>query len=137
MVQKEIRELEDRELELMEQTENLRKLIASREKDLKQEEGRVVEDQGVLQVRLEKIEAEVQSLQTDRTALATEVDPTWLARYERIFKRTGDFAIVGVENGVCGGCHMKLPPQLIHDAKKNLSLIECSFCSRILFWQPS
>ncbi|MFH0953660.1 MAG: C4-type zinc ribbon domain-containing protein [Verrucomicrobiota bacterium] len=137
LVQKEIRDLEDHELELMEQMESLRQLIGGREKDLKQEEGRVVEDQGVLHVRLEKIQAEIHDLQVDRQALAADVDPTWLARYERIFKRTADYAIVRVENGVCGGCHMKLPPQIMHDAKRNLSLTECSFCSRILYWQPS
>lgn len=137
VVEKEIGGLEDRELELMEQTDSLRQLISSREKDLKQEEGRVTEDQAVLNKRLENIESEIHAVETDRKALAADVDPAWLSRYERIMKRTADFAIVRVENGVCGGCHMKLPPQLVHDAKRNMALTECSFCSRILYWQPS
>lgn len=135
-VQKEIRDLEDRELGLMEQNESLRQMISDRERDLKKEEARVVEEQATLQRRLDEIQLQLQGLRTDRDALAKDIDRAWLARYERIFKRTGDFAVVRVENGACGGCHMNLPPQVVHDAKKNLSLVECSFCSRILYWLP-
>ena len=135
-VQKEIREQEDKELAVMEQAESLRQVISSREQDLKKEDARVVEDQGVLKQRLAKIEAEIHDLKTDRDALTVDIDRAWLARYERIQKRVGDYAIVRVENNSCGGCHMNLPPHLVHDAKKSLTLTECSYCSRILYYQP-
>ena len=136
VVQKEIRNLEDQELALMEQAESLRKMIAEREKDLKQEEGRANQDEEVLKKRLENIQAEIHDLQVDRDSQAAGTDPTWLARYDRIFKRTADYALVPVENAACGGCHMKLPPHLVHEAKRGLAMTQCSFCSRILYWQP-
>ena len=136
VIQKEIRTLEDRELALMEQAESLRKMIVEREKDLKQEEGRANQDEEVLKKRLESIQAEIHDLQVDRDSQAAETDPTWLARYDRIFKRTADYALVPVENAACGGCHMKLPPHLVHEAKRGLAMTQCSFCSRILYWQP-
>jgi predicted nucleic acid-binding Zn-ribbon protein len=136
VVQGEIRNLEDQELALMEQAENLRKAIAEREKDLKQEEGRANQDEEVLKKRLENIQAEIHDLQVDRDSQAAGTDPTWLARYDRIFKRTADYALVPVENAACGGCHMKLPPHLVHEAKRGLAMTQCSFCSRILYWQP-
>jgi len=136
VVQKEIRNLEDQELALMEQAESLRKMIAERENDLKQEEGRANQDEEVLKKRLDNILAEIRDLHVDRNSLAAEIDPTWLARYDRIFKRTADYALVRVENAACGGCHMKLPPHLVHEAKRGLAMTQCSFCSRILYWQP-
>ncbi len=136
VVQKEIRDLEDQELTLMEEMEQLRKLISDREKDSKQEESRVREDQGKLNQRLQGIQNEIHDLQIDRQALAKDIDKSWLGKYERIFKKTGDFAVVRIENNACGGCHMNLPPHLIHEAKRNLSPTQCSFCSRILYWQP-
>jgi predicted nucleic acid-binding Zn-ribbon protein len=136
VVQKEIRNLEDQELALMEQAESLRKMIADREKDLKQEEGRASQDEEVLKNRLENIRSEIRDLQVDRDSLTTGTDPAWLARYERIFKRTADYALVRVENSACGGCHMKLPPHLVHEVKRGLAITQCSFCSRILYWQP-
>jgi hypothetical protein len=136
VVQKEIRNLEDQELALMEQAESLRKTIAEREKDLKQEEGRANQDEEVLKKRLDNIHAEIRNLKLDRDSLAAGTDPAWLARYNRIFKRTADYALVRVENAACGGCHMKLPPHLVHEAKRGLTMTPCSFCSRILYWQP-
>ena len=142
VVQKEIRSLEDQELVLMEQSESLRKMIAEREKDLKQEEGRANQDEEVLKKRLDSIRAEIHDLQVDRDSLASGIDASWLSRYDRIFKRTGDYALVRVEKAAsgdyaaCGGCHMKLPPHLMHEAKKGLAMTQCSFCSRILYWQP-
>jgi hypothetical protein len=103
---------------------------------LKQEEGRANQDEEVLKKRLENIQAEIHDLQVDRDSQAAGTDPTWLARYDRIFKRTADYALVPVENAACGGCHMKLPPHLVHEAKRGLAMTQCSFCSRILYWQP-
>ena len=34
-------------------------------------------------------------------------------RYERLFKSKGENVVVGVHHGVCGGCHMKLPAQML------------------------
>lgn len=136
MVQKQIRSFEDQELALMEQAESLRKMIAEREKDLKQEEGRANQDEEVLKKRLDTIHAEIRDLQVDRDSLATATDAEWLARYDRIFKRTADYALVRIENAACGGCHMKLPPHLVHEVKRGLAMTQCSFCSRILYWQP-
>jgi predicted nucleic acid-binding Zn-ribbon protein len=111
-------------------------MIAEREKDLKQEEGRANQDEEVLKKRLDNIQAKIHDLQVDRDSQAAEADATWLARYDRIFKRTADYALVPVENAACGGCHMKLPPHLVHEAKRGLAMTQCSFCSRILYWQP-
>ncbi len=135
-VQKEIRAQEDRELEVMEKMESLRGVILGREKDLKQEQGRMTEDQGVMNKRLENIELELNSLKTDRAELVKDIDKTWLARYDRVFRKNGDYALVPVDNGACGGCHMNLPPQIIHEAKKGMTLTTCNFCSRILYWRP-
>ena len=131
-----IRALEDQELVVMEEADEQRKLIAEREADLKREDSVVQQDITALDKRAESIEGEIHDLQIDREALAKDVESDWLRRYERIMKHVGDFAVVTVENGSCGGCHMNLPPQVVNDAKKTLSLTLCDFCGRILYWQP-
>lgn len=136
VVQDEVRAEEDRELEFMEQVEQNRAMIAEREADLKKEDARVREDQQVFDRRMDEIQAEIGKLQTDRKALAEQVDAEWLSRFERILAKTGDYALVPVEHGACGGCHMNLPPHLIHDARKGLTFVQCSYCSRLLYWRP-
>jgi hypothetical protein len=48
-------------------------------------------------------------------------------RYERLFKSKGENVVVGVHHGVCGGCHMKLPAQILvtcQGAEGNHGLLE-------------
>ena len=51
-----------------------------------------------------------------------------------ILNNKKDAAIVFIESGAhCGGCHMKLPPQVINDAKNASKIVGCNFCGRILY----
>ena len=136
VVQKAIRDLEDSELGLMEQVEKARAARQERETDLNKEKSRVSAEQKDFDQRQAEIEGQIRSLQQERTSLCEQVDAAWLERYDRIFKRVGDYALVPIEHGACGGCHMNLPPQLLHDARKGLTMAQCNYCSRMLYWKP-
>ncbi len=41
------------------------------------------------------------------------MDESTRNRYERLFKSKGENVVVGVEHSACGGCHMKLPAQIV------------------------
>jgi hypothetical protein len=127
-----IRKLEDQELEVMEAQQGVDSRVEDRGAELSREQAAVQDELNALDERMVQIEQELERFKTGREELTAGIDPSWLSRYERIFKHVGDFAIVGVENGSCGGCHMRLPPQLVHDARKASSLTICSYCGRIL-----
>ena len=55
------------------------------------------------------------------------------ARYDRLLKHKGEHVIVGVEHGVCGGCHMKLPAQILVMCQQHQELVTCTNCGRILY----
>jgi hypothetical protein len=135
MLQDNIRKQEDGEIELMEQAETIRARVAQLDQKLKQEEAIVKTDESSLDQRLKNIQSEMDQLKAERGGMITDIDPDWLSRYDRTFKHTGDYAIVAVENGSCGGCHMKLPPQVTQDVKRAQHMICCTFCGRILFWR--
>lgn len=135
MVEKLIRDEEDKQLALMEENEGLRANIALLDKRYKDEQNSVETDTQALDQRLASIKEEISRLKTERTALAKDIDPEWVSRYERVFKHLGDFGLVPVESGSCGGCHMKIAPQLIQDAKRSDHMTSCSFCGRLLYWR--
>ncbi|MBN1673721.1 MAG: hypothetical protein JXR37_21925 [Kiritimatiellae bacterium] len=128
-----IKAAEDRAIELMEKVEEIETEIAERRVQLKTEEARIGGDLTVLDGRLQTILDEVARAKDSRETLAGEIDPAWLSRYDRIFRNKGDYAIVGIEHRVCGGCHMKLPPHVIQDVKKADGIVTCDFCGRILY----
>ncbi|NCC50859.1 MAG: hypothetical protein EOM20_06540 [Spartobacteria bacterium] len=133
LTEKKIREVEDRELVLMEEIEQLNRRIAEMASELKQEEALIGQDTEILDKRAQEIEVEITHMQRERTGLVEGIDTGWLRRYERILHHVGDFAMVPVEKNSCGGCHMNLPPQLINNAKRADDLTLCSFCGRILY----
>lgn len=130
-----IRELEEREIALMEAAEPIKTSVAETEAALKQDEASVEVDIKALDERMKNIDAEVEEARKNRLAMTEGIDETWLSRYTRIFNNKGDYAFVPVENGTCGGCHMKVPPQLVQDAKRGDSMVSCSYCGRLLYWQ--
>ena len=56
------------------------------------------------------------------------------SRYERLVKNKGDNVIVGVQHGVCGGCHMRLPTQIVVTCQAQSELVGCINCGRILYY---
>jgi len=130
--EKHISALEDREIVLMEHIESAKKIIAEREAELKEEEGGVSDEQAMLEERLSEVQEDLDALLADRGRITSNVNPSLLLKYERLFKNKGDFAVVQVEKDHCSGCHMKLPPQVTNDALNPDKLVICNFCGRML-----
>jgi uncharacterized protein len=136
MAQTAIRKLEDKELTIMEEAESFKVVQHEEDQRIKQEESMVATDSRALDERLRTITGELEKLLGERRTLIADIDGTWLSRYDRVFKHTGDYALVALESGSCGGCHMKLTPQVQQDVKKGLAMISCTFCGRLLYWRP-
>lgn len=135
-LQFQIRDVEEREISLMESAEQIRARLAEVEAILKREQSVIATDMGALDARLKNIQAEIEQVKADREKLLPDIDPDWLSRYQRILKHTNDHAIVSVDKGSCGGCHMRLPPQQVQDAKRATAMVPCSFCGRLLYVPP-
>lgn len=129
-----IRGVEDRELEQMERIEALRADAERRRSELAVAEDRVGVEKAEVDRMEKNLDAELSALEAGRAEVLAGIPPEWLARYERIMKHWGDYAVVRVEHGSCGGCHMKLQPQSIHDTRKGLDVNVCTFCGRLLYW---
>jgi hypothetical protein len=80
------------------------------------------------------LKKELAELQHGREELAASVEEAARARYERLFKSKGDNVVVGVHNGVCGGCHMKLPAQVLVTCRAQQEIVGCINCGRILYY---
>lgn len=126
--------IEDQEISLMEQGEAAQKEVV-RSTQAANEARKLAEDQiAQLGVREENLKKELAELETNREELASAVDSGARARYERLVKNKGENVVVGVQHGVCGGCHMKLPPQLLVSCQAQQELVTCSNCGRILYY---
>lgn len=134
-VEEEIDAIETHELEVMEKSDQLQPAVKMEQVALKEGTAKVEVERADLQKRAVMIEQELKQLQEERQKLVQETDPDALSRYERLMRSKNDFAVVPIRNGNCGGCHLNIPPQLVHNAKHGHELTSCDYCGRILYWQ--
>jgi hypothetical protein len=129
-----INKIEDSEIVLMEQTEAALKEVARANGEAN--EAKKLADTLITELgqREENFKKELAELQQGRTELATAVDESARNRYERLLKGKGDNVVVGINHGVCGGCHMKLQQQLIVSCQAQKEIVTCSSCGRILYY---
>ena len=132
--EKEIRTIEDAELELMEQADKVKLEVAEAEKSSAGARDSVARQMADLEAKTKALETRLQELTAERAEIASRVDEDLLDRFTRLFKSKGDAAVVGLMHEVCTGCHMKLTTQTVHKVKNAREIVSCEQCGRILYW---
>ncbi len=72
--------------------------------------------------------------QTMKDDIGNTLDKSLMARFESVSKMNNGLVVVPVENEVCMGCFMNVPPQLYIEVQRGDVLISCPQCSRILYY---
>jgi predicted nucleic acid-binding Zn-ribbon protein len=129
--------LEDQVLELMELTEQHGQNYVQQERQLQEvrqallDEGRRVQhDQAAL---AERIAVE----ETKRQQIVDNLDTQLYALYQKIAPQRHGQAVVYIQDGTCGGCYLKVQPQLISEIRRQDKILACPHCQRLLLWPPA
>lgn len=131
--EKEIQQIEDQELELMEQAEKLKNELAIEAKKAVGARDSIARQMADLEQKGKALEGQLNQLTAERGELAGKVDEDLLNRFERLFTSKGDAAVVALEHEVCTGCHMKVTTQTAHRVKNGKEIVSCEQCGRILY----
>ncbi|HEY1172335.1 MAG TPA: C4-type zinc ribbon domain-containing protein [Verrucomicrobiae bacterium] len=132
---KEISGIEDVELGVMEQIDSA-KVAVTKATDVAKADKTVLDGMlAKLSERESVLKSELAALQAKRPEYAAAVsDESALSRYDRLFKNKAGRALVGVVHSACGGCHMKLPTQVIVGCQGQQEIVSCPNCGRILYY---
>ena len=113
-------------------------------KERQQEQKRLAEVQERLRVERARIERESATIQEQMTQLeqarkvvVPELRPEVLTRYERVLGMREGLALVPLVHESCGGCHRRLPPQVINQVYLKADLVTCESCNRILYFDEA
>ena len=126
--------LETELLEHLDEKEEMEKIVQETEKEFN-----LLKDQiEAEQKEIEKKTIDDRELLDEYLARQNKIGKTLNAslmnRFAKISKMNNGSAVVGVENEVCMGCFMNIPPQLYIEVQRGNSLISCPQCSRILYY---
>ncbi len=133
MLESTIRNIEDKQLLAMDSVESARIDQARHKSALDEEQGRLNEDLAVWDEREKELQQTLTETRTQRSEAAQHVDNSeFLSRYEFIHSRKNQ-ALVALQDGFCGGCHMSLPPYVGHELRKQINPVCCSNCGCMLY----
>lgn len=131
--EEEIRAEEDRQLVLMDTLEALQHQVANAQKELDGAQHAVQEDLRRTEERMETVREQFNAIKQTRERLIAELDPELVKRYLAHLSSKEDAYVVPAKQQTCGGCHMKLSPQTLHDLNAAVKWTPCTFCGRLLY----
>ena len=126
--------LEDQLLALMEATDQQRQAYRAQEK---QEQAALQE----LAMQTRRLDQEQETLshamvaaQEQRQETVAAIDAKLYEQYQKVASQHGGRVIAQLQEGVCSGCHLKLPPQLVSEIRLQTQVFTCPHCRLILLW---
>lgn len=129
-----ISKLDDQQLELMEQGEAATKAM----NEVAKSAGVILKDietaKKALAEKEVRLKKELDGLKADYDRLESAVDENLRDRYIRLRKSKGATTVVGITHSVCGGCHVKLPMQVVISCQAQQEIVTCPNCARILYF---
>ena len=128
----EIQVIEDRELDLMEGGDKAKAEIAATDKETQAVKTQVERQLADIAAKIDTVAAQLKELETERAALAGEMDEDLLDTFNRLFVNKSE-AVVALEHGVCMGCHMSVTTQTVVRVKGSREIVHCEQCGRILY----
>jgi predicted nucleic acid-binding Zn-ribbon protein len=131
--EREIEQIEDNEIEIMELSERTQREMGHSEQELKAAKRQSEQQQADLKRKQSILEERLHEAQAEREQLTQGLDTNLLFQYTRLFATKGGNAVVPVEHEFCMGCHMKNTSALVHRAKLGLDIVHCEQCGRILY----
>jgi predicted nucleic acid-binding Zn-ribbon protein len=127
--------VEDEILELLENTERISATASEEERKLAEYRREAEKDKAELDARAKELMDRIAVKRDERKRLVVDIDAALLARYDRIRANKAGLAVASVQNGACGGCFRRIPPQEIQELKQMQRIITCEGCGRLIVWR--
>jgi uncharacterized protein len=134
--EKEIRNCEDKILDLMTGLETAEKNLKAAEADLKTEAAAVEKEKDEARARTAEDERQLKGLGEQRAQLRHGVADSTMAHYDRLMRQRKS-AIAEARDQRCQSCFVLMRPQVWQEVATNEQIITCSSCARILYYDPA
>ena len=128
-------EIEERILMVMERIEDIQRVITDAQAKLTESEAVFTKEKATLDARDHALDLELADLESRQSQVSSQVEKGLLARYKKLKATRKDQALALVKDGICLGCRLQLPPQLVSQVKRAEDVHTCPYCYRILYWE--
>lgn len=88
-----------------------------------------------LEATLQECREEIATLNKKRQAASEYIPRPIFMRYEFIRKRLEHPVIVDVDDAICSGCNIAIPPQTFIELQTGKQILSCPNCQRLIYWK--
>ncbi len=125
--------VEDRALEAMAVTEETAEALREARIARQETESSRADENERLAADRERLLQEITALEARRERQAGMIEPRTMRLYEALRTTRQGRAVVRVERGLCQGCRISLPSNVLSRARSGSALVQCTSCERILY----
>ncbi len=123
---------EDAALLLMESVEEQDVALSRVEEELAACEKELSEKEAALAIELDKLNAELGSVQAERDSLALQVEPKYMNKYNVLFDKFQGRPMAKVTGELCGGCRVFISSGLKGHLYNPGAMVYCENCGRLM-----
>lgn len=127
--------IEDRMLEQLEAIEAAEKTIKEKQIELDDFLRECKEKKEALVAKAHHERQAVETLNEKKSHISAKVDSRCIAVLDDVKKKVRGLAVVPVQQSICMGCHMNIPPQLYNELQRFDEIRYCPHCHRIIYWE--
>ena len=129
-------EIEDQMIDCLDQMDEVEKYLAAKKDEFRVLKDQIETEKDAIHQESEAGRIRISELQTEWAAISKRVHPELMKTYQQIQGQRG-VAIVAVNNAVCQGCNLNIPPQMYNELQRGDRLRFCPHCQRIIYWKES
>jgi predicted nucleic acid-binding Zn-ribbon protein len=124
--------LDEAILNLMEESETAGTELDTAKKALAAAEAAWTSADATFRSEAARLDAALRDLAARRQQAAAAIEPATLRRYDEIRARSGNPAVVRIEDKACGGCHTSIGTMIRRRLEEGTAYVFCENCNRFL-----
>ncbi|MGE4056161.1 MAG: zinc ribbon domain-containing protein [Vicinamibacterales bacterium] len=132
-----VKSLEDRILERMLEADELTAALKTAEAELVATQKEIEADKKALSADVATLRKVIEETSAQRQSLVAGLDPKVLSMFQQVASRRNGVAVAEARDGICTICHVRIRPQVFNTVRRNVDIIQCDSCQRILYFVPA
>lgn len=128
------RNREEEKVSVMEEIARQQESLSEVQKELADLQQEISQKKKQINQKLQSSKERLKALQGQRGEAEEVIPKPILSRYQFIRARLSQPVVVSVDQGICKGCNISIPPQTYNVLQKGEQILSCPNCHRIIYW---
>jgi len=129
---------EDLMMDCLNQIDDSEKKTTAMQDELHLMQNDILQEQQVVGVETENAGKRLKELDQERRKMSGKIEADLLKLFQKVqSQQVRGNAVVPVQDAVCHGCYVNIPPQMYNELQRCDKLRMCPNCQRIIYWKQN